>query len=896
MIKTLFGKRGVPDNVVRKDVEQMLGDPLFIDTMIKGNACLAHLVQSIADQEVKNADVDKLVSYAKAAFDENALAYFTGRVKDFAAGIYIDRAIKRYVNENFGVSDATLCQCIQDKLPSSNHEPALASKVCAETNSSFLKQVKAVARAHVESELEKHLQSELESMLKKVFQPYVGVYHTYTNIIKTQRIPPMHSQYSDKQHQYWSEVVKYAENVRQKTMDKTEQASINAAWAHGHRYWNGTTGRPVSAKDFPGSPELDRDKNRYGTRFHKFKTAAKRPTAFDEHALAAETQAFIDKAWAAGVKYWDHDGLPFVPSVGLLFPLHDIDGMDRHSPMFHHFRNTLYRPTGYDIRLSSAQNGHRTNSNRNVAPQARGRTTSAPMVLTQGFQRKRSHPNGSTGDSNQVASKLARTASNATPTTSAASRMPSHVRARFMTQRERNAERRDPASAVVSNRNIARRIIKSLVSQHVYDMGNVFSRIRKYVRVSKLVAGLGACSAIKQYRLGKPLSKDGKARFVFGQSIDTTKPNISLAEVKAPIVATRKFLGKGAYGQAWVASSAKGNLSNLVRFAVKLASEDDNEADKMRVLTKHVLGIPNSHGTKDYFINFPMLYGSNECNASDAPAQMRYALFSELADGALFDLMTKPDPETHAMMSPREFSSCIMQVIMGVLKLRQLGFIHDDLHPGNILYHRITPGGYWWYQVNGKDYYIENIGKLAVLWDFGMTKTISWDVAAGQIPTTDVYRLCSSIQHMLMNSAVGQAMDSRVLDFMEIMYRQVQAVASGDRVLGKYWEHLIHPFLIHYTANARFLPTLNATDFLDTMYRAAFRMQGSSPVRFADVSGNIINKEPFKVNIEAITNKGPFELGLQPHYATSQRHAEFLEQQMASVIRHYNVHRPRVRP
>lgn len=890
MFKTIFGKSSGHKND-RSNVQQLLSDPLFVDTMIKGNACLARLVHSVLDAAMEHADLGTLTSYAKQAFDANALAYFTGNHKGYSVGIYILRAIQKYVADSFSMSDASLCQCITDKLPHSNENPNVASKMCTEKpDSRFLQQVKAVARAHVETELENRLTDALTPLIKTAFQPYVGIYYAYTKVVNDKRLPQFKSEYSIKQHQYWSEVLRRVENKAQLEKEAQEQAAIDAAWSHGHRYWNAATGQPVKASDFPASPELDRNKNRYSTSFHKFKVAAKRPTSFSEQDLSSETQAFVDKAWAAGVQYWDHDGLPFVPPATTLFPLFDVEGMDRHSPSFHHFRDAVYRPTKYDPKFFSAQSQDRTNDHprRNSEPKG---TTSAPAVLT---RKRGSYQNTSVAvNVPRHHAKLARTSSDpAHPT--ATTRMPNHVRARYMTRSEKNAERRDPASTAVNNSNIARRIIKSLVSQHVYDMGNVISRIRKYARVSKLVEGLSACSTIKQYRLGKPLSTDGSPRFVFGKSMNTKNTDISLAEVKAqPIVSTRKFLGKGAYGQAWVASSAKGNLSNLVRFAVKLASEDDREAEKMRVLTKHVLGIPNANGTKDYFINFPMLYGSKECTSVQGPAsQMRYAIFSELASGDLVGLLTRPDPDTRAAMSFREFSSCIMQVIMGILKLRELGFVHDDLHPGNILYHKITPGGYWWYQVNGKDFFIENVGKLIVLWDFGMTKAITWDVPSGAIPTTDIYRLCSSTQHVVRTSPGARALDPRVLDFLEIMYKKVEGAASGPNVLGKYWEHLIHPFLVEHTENARFLPILNSTDLVTTLYQAAYR----SPVKYADISGSIINKTPFKVSINAIANRGALQLGMQPYYATSQRFAEYLDQKMAGVLQRYNVHRPRVRP
>jgi predicted unusual protein kinase regulating ubiquinone biosynthesis (AarF/ABC1/UbiB family) len=45
---------------------------------------------------------------------------------------------------------------------------------------------------------------------------------------------------------------------------------------------------------------------------------------------------------------------------------------------------------------------------------------------------------------------------------------------------------------------------------------------------------------------------------------------------------------------------------------------------------------------------------------------------------------------------------------------------HCDTHTGNFLFHKIKPGGYFHYNIYGKDYYLENQGYLWVVWDFGL--------------------------------------------------------------------------------------------------------------------------------------------------------------------------------
>jgi hypothetical protein len=50
---------------------------------------------------------------------------------------------------------------------------------------------------------------------------------------------------------------------------------------------------------------------------------------------------------------------------------------------------------------------------------------------------------------------------------------------------------------------------------------------------------------------------------------------------------------------------------------------------------------------------------------------------------------------------------------------------HNDCHWGNFLYHKIKKGGYFHYKIFDKDYYLENLGFLWVIWDFDASKEIS---------------------------------------------------------------------------------------------------------------------------------------------------------------------------
>jgi hypothetical protein len=95
-----------------------------------------------------------------------------------------------------------------------------------------------------------------------------------------------------------------------------------------------------------------------------------------------------------------------------------------------------------------------------------------------------------------------------------------------------------------------------------------------------------------------------------------------------------------------------------------------------------------------------------------------------------------------------------MQLLISLCTFHShIGYIHDDAHLGNFLFHKVPPGGYWHYELiyknlynNAKEtvnIYVPNVGYLVVLWDPGMAKPI--DPYYDDIPFVDYNRVISLI-------------------------------------------------------------------------------------------------------------------------------------------------------
>ena len=111
---------------------------------------------------------------------------------------------------------------------------------------------------------------------------------------------------------------------------------------------------------------------------------------------------------------------------------------------------------------------------------------------------------------------------------------------------------------------------------------------------------------------------------------------------------------------------------------------------------------------------FYVYSGTNNWNKSLSKNGPHIYSYNELAQEDLKSWSARP-------RSHNEFISCFLQIFFALYVLQHyLGFLHNDLHWGNILVFPIKKGGCWCYNINGEEYYIQNEGFLFVLWDFGM--------------------------------------------------------------------------------------------------------------------------------------------------------------------------------
>lgn len=182
---------------------------------------------------------------------------------------------------------------------------------------------------------------------------------------------------------------------------------------------------------------------------------------------------------------------------------------------------------------------------------------------------------------------------------------------------------------------------------------------------------------------------------------------------------------QSAFGIVYVAEIKKANSSSL-RFACKLQLNDKTgklERFLLDKLCKISLDANNCH--------FPIIY-KNIDHKMPTEDISRYPLMLQNTGNVKSYILTlneiangdfKSFFKSHSSDS-KLVKNAIEQIYMSLAFIHSHGIMHKDSHYGNFLYHKIDAGGYFHYNINGTDYYIENQGILWTIWDFGVSSPI----------------------------------------------------------------------------------------------------------------------------------------------------------------------------
>jgi len=210
----------------------------------------------------------------------------------------------------------------------------------------------------------------------------------------------------------------------------------------------------------------------------------------------------------------------------------------------------------------------------------------------------------------------------------------------------------------------------------------------------------------------------------------------------------KKQIGsKSRYGVIFL---TKSKFSDLM-FATKLMPRNYynyNEIIISQNMSKNTLQDKNPH----FLLVYKYIY-CNDTNNNNLPDIIKkkqyYIAINELADGNYKNFLDFNKDENLTL-------NAYKQIMLSVLSFHHFtnGYYHNDCHFKNFLFHKIKKGGYFHYNIYGKDIYIENLGYIWMIWDFGLTKT-----------ETDIYKYNKLNDYFRINKILVEKYNSNFFNY-----------------------------------------------------------------------------------------------------------------------------------
>lgn len=184
------------------------------------------------------------------------------------------------------------------------------------------------------------------------------------------------------------------------------------------------------------------------------------------------------------------------------------------------------------------------------------------------------------------------------------------------------------------------------------------------------------------------------------------------------IILKKRIGSESRYGLIFLTST---NYNKNIIFATKIMIVDSHNYTEI-ILSKKLSNITLKDINPHFLLVYKALICNNITSNKKLPELVRYddyyITINELADDNLKNfLININDPEL--------IKNAYQQIMLAILSFHYHtgGVYHRDCHYKNFLYHKIEKGGYFHYNLFGKNIYIENKGYIWLIWDFGIAKT-----------------------------------------------------------------------------------------------------------------------------------------------------------------------------
>ena len=203
------------------------------------------------------------------------------------------------------------------------------------------------------------------------------------------------------------------------------------------------------------------------------------------------------------------------------------------------------------------------------------------------------------------------------------------------------------------------------------------------------------------------------------QCLIATKTKTGLYSYKLPggtIILEKQIGSKSKYGVIFLTKSK----FSSVMLATKLMPRNDHNYDEI-VISQNMSKVVLQDKSPHFLLVYKYIYCNDIRMNNNLPEIISkheyYIAINELADGNFKDFLEFNNNEQLLL-------NAYKQIMISILSFHYFtnGYLHNDCHYKNFLFHKIKAGGYFQYNIYGKNIYIENMGYIWMIWDFGLVK------------------------------------------------------------------------------------------------------------------------------------------------------------------------------
>ena len=220
---------------------------------------------------------------------------------------------------------------------------------------------------------------------------------------------------------------------------------------------------------------------------------------------------------------------------------------------------------------------------------------------------------------------------------------------------------------------------------------------------------------------------------------------------------------KSVFGIVYKAKNINKSYKSIPKFVVKIQLQTKEFKNELSIFK-----LFSSYAFKNNIIHIPLYYYDCLCNnIIKEPAYPKLLTEAKkIYKNYSIILYERADGDLKSFIDSRNYNENIWkniyeQIYMSIFIIHNLGYLHNDAHSGNFIYRKIKKGGCFHYKINGEDYYIENIGYIWMIWDYGNTRDAKLQASYAMLE--DYYRINTFLCHRNIELEATKAFNNNLI-------------------------------------------------------------------------------------------------------------------------------------